>query len=152
MMLVFGGSVVAQPASVITLSELQQRIDVEEAQIHIINFWATWCGPCIQELPFLEKITEKGDPNVKVTLVSLDLDLNPDPERVYRFVRQRNLRSEVVLLDEPDPNAWITDIHPSWSGALPATLIVNRLTGEKTFIDRALKEGELESYLAKRAR
>ncbi|MGC1241103.1 MAG: TlpA disulfide reductase family protein [Chryseosolibacter sp.] len=119
---------------------------VESGKIHVINFWATWCGPCVEELPLFEKLaTERAD--VDVTLVSLDLDLDPNPEKVYRFISRKKIQSRVVLLDEPDPNLWISKIDDQWSGALPATIIINHRTGKRKFIGAALKEGELEKYI-----
>ena len=137
----------AQPAATIKLADLEKIMSDKATPVHIINFWATWCGPCIKELPFFEKITAKGSPDIKVTLVSMDLDLDPDPEKVYKFIARKNLQSEVFLLDEPDPNSWINSIEKEWSGALPATIIINHRTGERKFIGRALREGELDGYL-----
>jgi thiol-disulfide isomerase/thioredoxin len=137
----------AQPAKTIKLGELQEVMTEASSSIHIINFWATWCGPCIKELPVFEKITAAGNPDIKVTLVSLDLDLDPDPQKVYRFIERKNLQSEVLLLDAPDPNSWISKIDKEWSGALPATILVNHKTGKRKFIGRALHEGELERHI-----
>lgn len=137
----------AQPAKVIKLADLERIMSEMSPPVRIINFWATWCGPCVRELPLLEKITAEGRPEVRVTLVSLDLDLDPDPEKVYRFIQRKNLRSDVFLLDEADPNSYISRIDERWSGALPATILINHKTGERKFIGRALKEGELEKYI-----
>jgi thiol-disulfide isomerase/thioredoxin len=116
-------------------------------QIQIINFWATWCAPCVRELPLFEKLTSEGRKDVKITLVSMDLDLDPNPEKVYRFVSRKNVQSEVLLLDEQDPNSWINKIDRQWSGALPATIIINQKTGARKFIGKQLHEGDLEKYL-----
>ena len=137
----------SQKAEVVRSADLQQRIAAESEKIHVINFWATWCGPCVKEIPFFEKLTSQAPRNVKVLLVSLDLDLDPDAEKVYKFIKRRNIQSEVLLLDEPDPNTWINNIAPEWSGALPATIIINPKTGKRKFIGRSLREGELEQYL-----
>lgn len=137
----------AQKAEVVRAADLEALMNDDSQKIQIINFWATWCGPCIKELPFFEKITEEGQPGVKVTLVSLDLELDPNPEKVYKFIAKKNIRSQVLLLDEPDPNAWINRIEPQWSGALPATVIINHETGKRKFIGRALHEGELKQFL-----
>src|SRR5262245_56135521 len=68
----------------------------------VINFWATWCKPCVKELPNFEAAREeyKGKP-VKFLLVSLDFKRELDA-RVIPFVKTKNLLSPVVLLDEPD--------------------------------------------------
>lgn len=137
----------AQKPTIINVADLQKLMSDESTKIHIINFWATWCGPCVKEIPFFEKITAQGRHDVKVTLVSLDLDLDPNPEKVYRFVSLKKLKSDVVLLDEADPNSWINKIDNEWSGALPATILINHQTGKKKFLGKALHEGELEKHL-----
>jgi len=136
-----------QTAEIVKVADLEKIMKERSAAIHIINFWATWCGPCVKELPVFEKITAEGRPDIKVTLVSLDLDLDPDPEKVYKFVARKGLRSRVVMLDEADPDSWINKIEKQWSGALPATIVINHKTGKRKFIGRALREGELEQYL-----
>ena len=101
----------------------------------------------MKELPFFEKINAEAQPGIKVTLVSLDLDLDPNPEKVYRFISRKNIQSKVVLLNETDPDTWISKIEKHWSGALPATILINHETGKRKFIGKALHEGELEQYL-----
>ena len=136
-----------QQPDIIKLADLKRVMADDSQQIHIINFWATWCGPCVKELPLFEKITEEKRKGVKVTLVSLDLDLDPNPQKVYKFIALKKIQSDVVLLDELDPNSWINEIVPEWSGALPATIIINHQTGKRKFIGKALHEGELEEQL-----
>ena len=137
----------SQKPETIKLGQLKEIISAKSGKIQIINFWATWCGPCVKELPLFEKLTATGPNDVKVTLVSLDLDLDPDPQNVYRFVERKKLRSEVLLLDEADPNSWISQIDRAWTGALPATIIINQKTGERKFIGKELSEGELEKHI-----
>jgi len=137
----------AQSPKIIKLAELHRLITEKSEKIHIINFWATWCAPCVKELPLFEKISSEGRPDLRVTLVSLDLDLDPNPEKVYKFISKKNLQSEVVLLDEADPNSWINKIDSKWSGALPATMLINQKTGKRKFIEKALVEGELEKFI-----
>jgi|SRR5687768_9952182 len=137
----------AQSVEIIKLADLQKLIEEKSQKILIVNFWATWCAPCVKELTFFEKITAEARPGVKVMLVSLDLDLDRDPEKVYKFISRKNLQSKVVLLDETDPDSWISKIEKQWSGALPATILFNHETGTRKFIGKALNEGELEQYL-----
>ncbi|WKZ59639.1 MAG: TlpA disulfide reductase family protein [Cyclobacteriaceae bacterium] len=136
-----------QQAEIVKLKQLQDHINRETDNIKIINFWATWCAPCIKEMPLFEKIgAERKD--VEVTLVSLDLDLNPKPETVYRFVDRKKLQSKVIILDEKDPNVWINQIEKGWSGAIPATIIINGKTGQRKFVEKELHEGDLEKLIA----
>ncbi|MBT1701072.1 TlpA family protein disulfide reductase [Fulvivirgaceae bacterium PWU4] len=142
---VFGAA--AQKAEVVKLDKLQQIMETKSDKIRVINFWATWCAPCIKELPLFEKLhAERSD--VKVTLVSMDLDLDPNPEKVYKFLDRKKLQSEVLLLNEQNANSWIGKIDKSWSGALPATIVINPKTGQRKFIERQLHEGDLEKLIA----
>jgi thiol-disulfide isomerase/thioredoxin len=136
----------AQKAELVRLDKLQTLIGSRDRPIQIINFWATWCAPCIKELPLLEKLNQERS-DVKVTLVSMDIDLDPNPEKVYKFVSRKNIRSRVVILDERDPDSWISKIDKNWSGALPATLIVNSTSGKRRFWERELREGDLERLI-----
>ena len=138
--------VMAQPADQIKLKDLQQIINNPTEKIQVINFWATWCAPCVKEIPLLEKLNQE-DKEVEVTLVSMDYDLDPNPEKVYRFISRKNLKSKVLILAESDPNHWIDKIDKNWSGALPATLVINTKTGKRRFIQRELAEGELEKMM-----
>ena len=88
----------------------------------VINFWATWCVPCVKELPYFEAATQAYTRDeVEVILVSLDF---PDEleRRVIPFVEEKTLKSKVILLNDPDANSWIDKVSPKWSGAIPATV------------------------------
>ena len=135
-----------QNALPVKLKDLQKIMANQEA-VQVINFWATWCAPCIKELPQFEKLNQENK-NVKVTLVSLDYDLDPDPAKVNRFITRKNLQSTVLILEEKDPNAWIDKIEKEWNGSIPATLIINAKTGKRKFIEKELKEGDLEKLVA----
>ncbi|MCX7636912.1 MAG: TlpA family protein disulfide reductase [Cyclobacteriaceae bacterium] len=140
-------SAAAQPAKIVKLPELKALLNAPSEKIQVINFWATWCAPCVKELPLFEKLGQEY-PNVKVTLVSMDLDLDPNPDKVYRFIARKKIQSDVLILDEKDPNSYIDQIDKRWSGALPATIIINPKTGQRKFIGRELHEGELEKLIA----
>ena len=136
-----------QKAELVKLEKLQSEISKSSEQILVFNFWATWCAPCVKELPLFEKLNQ-NDKEVKVTLVSMDFDLDPNPEKVYKFIERKKIQSRVIILDAVDPNSWINKIDKNWSGALPATLIINTKTGERRFVNNALKEGDLEKLVA----
>ena len=138
----------AQKADVINLAQLKTLMEEKGEKILVVNFWATWCGPCVKEMPFFEKITREGKDNVDVLLVSLDLDLDPDAEKVYRFIERKKIQSRVLLLDEPNPDSWITKVEKTWTGALPATLVINQKTGQRKFVGKSLHEGDLERLIA----
>lgn len=103
---------------------------------YIFNFWATYCVPCIKELPHFEQIGKDfADQKVKVILISMDFK-SKIATQVVPFIKKHQLKSSVILLSDPDANSWINKINPQWSGSLPATLIVKgnkREFNEKTF-------------------
>ena len=55
--------------------------------------------------------------------------------KVEPFIAKNNINSEVVLLDEPDYNAWIDEIDKDWSGTIPATLMVNLNMRKRIFFE-----------------
>lgn len=117
-----------------TFSDLDKLLHQNSDSVFVINFWATWCGPCRRELPEFEKIHQDyAREKVKVLLVSLDfpsmLDSGLNP-----FLKSNRITAPVVLLNEPDANSWIDKVDPGWTGSLPATLIYkgpNRLFYER---------------------
>lgn len=135
----------AQDIPVIKIDGLEQILRSTEKEILIINFWATWCGPCIKELPHFESLYRKRTADQQVVLVSLDFVEKID--RVKRFVRSRNIEAPVVLLDDIDYNSWIDKVDPSWQGAIPATLFINTKTGERKFVAKELDEDQLHTII-----
>ena len=128
---------------------LKPLINITDDKIHVVNFWATWCAPCVKELPYFEKIREKyKNDNVEVLLVSLDFPKQVE-KKLVPFINKKNIKSKVLLLDDVNENFWITAIDSTWSGALPATLIYNknqRKFYEKSF-DYSTLENELKTFL-----
>lgn len=125
---------------------LEKRLEHTTAAITVVNFWATWCKPCIKELPYFEKLkSQYSKDQVEVILVSLDF---PDQmERLEAFIEKRNVASEVILLDDADANSWINKVDPSWSGAIPATIIYTNK--KRNFYERSFTFQELELELEK---
>ncbi|MCB0374525.1 MAG: TlpA family protein disulfide reductase, partial [Sinomicrobium sp.] len=102
---------------------LEHFLSREDGKTYVINFWATWCKPCVEELPYFERLHENfKDRGVKVILVSLDMPGMIETQLIP-FIRNRKLKPEVVVLDDPRQNMWISEIDENWSGAIPATLI-----------------------------
>lgn len=137
----------SQSAKLVKIQELQELMDAPSDKIQVINFWATWCAPCIKELPLFEQ-AHANRRDVEISLVSVDLDLDPNPEKIYRFIDRKKLKSRVFILDERDPNSWIDKIDKNWSGAIPATLVLNSATGKRTFVEKELSAQELEQLIA----
>lgn len=131
---------------VYNFDQLEALLSVETDKILVVNFWATWCKPCIKELPYFEALQENHQEQLKVILVSLDF---PDKleKQLKPFIVKNKLQSQVILLDDPYENEWIPKVDSTWSGAIPATLIIDNK--KKSFYERSFTKEELENELIK---
>ncbi len=115
-------------------------------KLKVINFWATWCGPCVKELPHFEALASNKE--VEVHLISLDF-ANELESKVLPFVKKKGLQnSQLYLLTETDYNAWIDTVAPEWQGDIPATLFVFPENNIRAFAAKEFTEGELETMIA----
>lgn len=139
----------AQQVSVIKFADLQQRLSRQNDTTYVVNFWATWCAPCVKELPLFEQLgTAQAGKKVKVLLVSLDYASQLD-KKVKPFVQKRGLKSEVVLLNEPDPNSYLDKVDPKWTGAIPFTLIWNGKKNRRATFEHEFTQAELTAEINK---
>ncbi|UOG72872.1 TlpA family protein disulfide reductase [Hymenobacter tibetensis] len=139
----------AQQVALIKLPELQKRLSRKTDTTYVINFWATWCAPCVKELPYFEQVnTTYAKQKVKVLLISMDYASQLD-KKVKPFVLKRGLKSEVVLLNEADPNTWMDKVDGKWSGALPFTLMINNSKQKRVAYEKEFTQPELTAALQK---
>ena len=112
---------------------------------YVVNFWATWCSPCVKEIGYFEELHRQyASTNTKVILVSLDFP-NQIERRVMPFLKEKDITAEVLLVTDLDYNSWIDRVDPTWSGSLPATLIYNR--EQRMFLEKEVSQDELFSYV-----
>ena len=135
----------AQDIPFIKAGQIEQWKNADTDTVYVINFWATWCGPCVAELPAFEKLYRQyAAQKVKVILVSTDFKKQVET-RLKPFVQEKHLQSQVVFMDESNPNNWINLVHPDWSGLIPATLIIARRKNFERFFETQLSYDELET-------
>lgn len=130
--------------SAIDQEGLKQIVEPIENKIKVINFWATWCAPCVEELPYFENIGSRYSDQVEVHLISLD-DVKNIDSAVQPFLEENQIKSNVLLLDDPYAAEWIPIIDSHWDGAIPVTLIVSK--DKKQFYNKALTQSELEDAI-----
>ena len=126
---------------------LEPLLHKEDDKTYIINFLATWCAPCVKELPYFEKLNkEYSNKNVEVLLISLDFPKKYESS-LKPFIKKYDLKSEVYAFDDTNSNYWIPQVYSEWSGAIPATLIYNNK--HRVFYEKSFDYDELENEVIK---
>jgi len=141
-------SIAQERVPLTSLDALEKRLEKGGDTTFVVNLWATWCAPCVAEMPHFERLQrEYTDKPLRVLFVSLDGTTHRDV--VVKFVDNKELKNEVWLLDEKDQQYFIPKVSPDWSGAIPATLFVNTAKGVRIFREQEFDYQQLEnSYLS----
>jgi len=133
--------------AVYKIDDLLKRIHNNSDTIYVVNFWATWCKPCVEELPDFEKFYRQNKPAiVKIILVTLDFKEDMD-KKVMPFLKKNNYGSEVILLDEINGNDFINKIHTKWGGAIPATYFTVKNKRKEVIFEKKINLEILNSTL-----
>jgi thiol-disulfide isomerase/thioredoxin len=136
----------AQKIQKIKMQELAAYAATSDSVL-VINFWATFCKPCVEEIPYLLKICKKyKGQKVKLLLVSLDPPADY-PVNISTFVQKRKFSATNLWLDETDADYFCPQIDKKWSGSIPATLIVHKAMNYRSFFEQPFKQAEFESVL-----
>jgi thiol-disulfide isomerase/thioredoxin len=134
--------------SVYSYDNFSKFMEADNDTTYVINFWATWCGPCVAELPCFEELYQNyKNEKIRFVFVSLDFEKQIE-EKLLPFLLKNELHGEVLVLSQKGMNGWIGEINPSWSGTLPATLIYNKVGSD--FYPHSFEYKELEKALKKR--
>ncbi len=136
-----------------TIYDTYESLDADLFQANdgktvLVNFWATWCGPCVKELPLFEALNKtKLDDNLKIVLVSLDFT-DQLQRRFVPFIKKHELSCELAVLADMDANKWIDMVDPSWSGTIPGTLVIK--SDQRLFTDDEFKSvQEIKEFINK---
>ena len=123
-----------------------EKIIAESKTPLIINIWATWCQPCVEELPYFMEEYSKHKDSLQLILVSLDF-AESFPDKISSFARKRKITAPIVWLDETNADYFCPKIDANWSGAIPATLFINNKTGHRKFVEEQLSHEELKKEI-----
>jgi len=128
---------------IVDLQELMNYLNKED-KLYIVNFWATWCKPCVEEIPYFIKLNEELEvKNVEIILVSLDFEEDLD-KKVIPLLKKQNINLNVMLLNEGKPVYWIDKVNENWSGSIPATLLYHKKLEKSNYLGFGnFHEGEL---------
>lgn len=144
MTFIFALPVIGQEAKKVKVTDLE-KIMAESKGPLVINFWATFCKPCMEEIPHFQKLQAQYEKEgLQLFFVSLDLE-DYYPVKVNSFIRKRKMAS--FWLDETNADYFCPKIDTTWTGAIPATLFINNKTQYRKFIEEPLSEQELEKQI-----
>lgn len=130
------------------ITDVQDYIKKSETPV-IVTFWATYCIPCIEEIPYFQELVKKyGDHGVKLLLVSLDFE-EFYPTRIRKFADKQKFTAPIVWLDETNADYFCPKIDTAWSGVMPATLLVNNKSGYRSFFEEQIPKDTLEAEIRK---
>lgn len=135
--------------SSVKYEELEKHIQEDKDQFLVVNFWSTTCAPCVKELPHFMEVNNKHKDNPKFKMILVSLDRLVDKDKVIKFIKNKNLTAEVILLDDiKRMNTWIPRFEKDWDGNIPVTLFYKN--GEKVFFnDGEMSKEELEKTISK---
>jgi thiol-disulfide isomerase/thioredoxin len=127
------------------LADLQKAMRTDQPTI--INFWATFCKPCIEEMPYFQEMANKyRSKGVNLVFVSLDVK-EAYPAKLKNFLNKRKINQPVAFLDETDADLFCPAVDEKWSGAIPATLFINNKKGYRKFFEDQLSKEQLEKHI-----
>jgi len=139
----------AQEIEKIGIPELEKILASPDDVLHVVNFWATWCPPCVTELPYFEKLSkEYQGKGVKFILISLDFPSQIE-SRLIPFLKNNKITADVRVMTNLDYNSWIEKVDTGWQGNIPVTLFFNNAGKTKYFHPSEVTEGELKDLITK---
>jgi thiol-disulfide isomerase/thioredoxin len=136
----------SQQVKSVKITELEKTIKESKTPL-IVNFWATFCVPCLQEIPYFQEIASQYKSN-DVSLVFVSLDMKEAyPVKVNNMAKKLNLTYPVVWLNETNADYFCPRIDTSWTGGMPSSLFVNNATGYHKFLEEPLSKEKLEKEI-----
>ena len=121
--------------SVLPIDEagLKELIKERHGRILLVNIWATWCAPCVEEFPDLVRLSQtyvRGG----FDLVAISADYPDEVDsKIVPFLKKQNVPFRVFVAKFDHQEDFINAVNQSWNGALPATLIYNAQGKQRLF-------------------
>ena len=137
----------AQEIEYIKIPELEKILKNQDNKLYVVNFWATWCAPCVKEMPVFEEVSkEYSSKEVQFIMISLDFP-SQVKDQLIPFLKKNNVKLKVAVMTDLDYNSWIEKVDPSWQGDIPATLVFNNIKKKRDFKPGALDEPGLRKMI-----
>lgn len=142
------GVVMGQQLKKVKIGEVEEYIKKSDHPM-MVSFWATWCGPCVEEIPWLMEAVEKHkNDSIELVLVSLDFGTYY-PKKITDFIKEKKFKATFFWLDETNADIFCPRIDPKWDGTIPVTLLINNKTGYRKFMNRQMTDRQVEPEVLK---
>ncbi len=128
------------------VTDFKHFVDTSNSELIVINLWATFCKPCVEELPDLIRVSEKYNGKLKMIFVSLDAEKDY-PRKLNRFIKKNHFKFNAVWLDETNADYFCPAFDSTWSGSIPATLFISKKTNARLFIESEMSADEFENHI-----
>jgi thiol-disulfide isomerase/thioredoxin len=128
------------------VTDFKHYADTANSELIVINLWATFCKPCVEEIPDLIRVSEKYKGKLSMVFVSLDTEKDY-PRKLNRFIKKHHFKFNAVWLDETNADYFCPSFDSSWSGSIPATLFISKKTNSRLFIESEMSADEFEQHI-----
>jgi thiol-disulfide isomerase/thioredoxin len=141
----------AGPAGALSIGDavgLGRAIKAAHGKVVMVNFWATWCGPCVAEFPELVR-TYNSHKAQGLVFLSVSGDEFSDQARAAAFLKKQNAPLTAFIKPKGDIAAWTKSLDGHWdSGSLPRTYLIDRNGRVRKMIDGKINAAELDKAIA----
>lgn len=139
--------VFSQEIRLVSIDEVISEMQKQDDTTRVLNLWATWCAPCVKELPYFEEVHQslKGDEKTKIILLAVE----DTEKKVLAHISKNQMQATVWLLNEKDANYWIPKINEEWGGEIPVTIVKNTALKNEVFHSGELSKEELLELIQK---
>ncbi len=147
------GDSAAIQVELVSAKDLRQLRKASPGKVQLVNFWATWCGPCVDEFPELVELSHRFG-SAGLQLVTVSANTPEEKDQVVAFLRRFNPPSRNLLFSSTDHYTMLKSFDSGWVDTIPYTALVDR-KGKIVFrkegrIDKAELEAEISRVLAAR--
>jgi thiol-disulfide isomerase/thioredoxin len=124
-LMVSGGAWASSPVALIDAEDMRAQLNAHQGEVVVLNLWATWCVPCIKEIPDLMTLESELDSR-GMRLVAVSMDDPADLGAVEAFRARHFPEFRTWLRGEPDMDTLVSVVDFAWNGILPTTYLINR--------------------------